>query len=251
LGNAQAFALNMNRIDRLMGIITQLQSKKHLTIPQISEQFSISERTVFRDLKAIGEIGVPVFFEPDKGYSVGKGFFLPPISLNVEEANALSLAEPLIVRFADKSIQQHFGSALMKIKMVMGRSQREKMEITQSSAAHFVPDHYAHLMPSTDYLTPLQNAIINQNIVRLEYLNQTDFHSIREVEPIGLTFYSLNWHLIAWCHSKNAYRDFRTSRIQNLNVTLRPFRKKDHIGLNEYLQQIQKEILAHPAHPLT
>ena len=96
----------MNRIDRLMGIITQLQSKKHLTIPQISEQFSISERTVFRDLKAIGEIGVPVFFEPDKGYSVGKGFFLPPISLTVEEGNALSLAEPLVVRFADKSIQQ-------------------------------------------------------------------------------------------------------------------------------------------------
>ena len=241
----------MNRIDRLMGIITQLQSKKYLTIPQISEQFSISERTVFRDLKAIGEIGVPVFFEPDKGYSVGKGFFLPPISLTVEEGNALSLAEPLVVRFADKSIQQHFGSALMKIKMVMGRSQREKMEITQSSAAHFVPDHYAHLMPSTDYLTPLQNAIINQNIVKIEYLNQTDLHSIREVEPIGLTFYSLNWHLIAWCHTKNAYRDFRTSRIQNLTITLQPFRKKDHIGLNEYLQQIQKEILSHPEHPLT
>ena len=191
------------------------------------------------------------FFEPDKGYSVGKGFFLPPISLTVEEGNALSLAEPLVVRFADKSIQQHFGSALMKIKMVMGRSQREKMEITQSSAAHFVPDHYAHLMPSTDYLTPLQNAIINQNIVKIEYLNQTDLHSIREVEPIGLTFYSLNWHLIAWCHTKNAYRDFRTSRIQNLTITLQPFRKKDHIGLNEYLQQIQKEILSHPEHPLT
>jgi predicted DNA-binding transcriptional regulator YafY len=241
----------MNRIDRLMGIITQLQSKKHLTLPQIADQFSISERTVFRDLKAIGEVGVPVYFEPEKGYSVGKGFFLPPISLTADEANALSLAEPLIVRFADKSVQQHYGSALSKIKMVLGRSQREKMEITQSSAAHFVPDHYAHLMPSTDYLTPLQNAIINQNIVRIEYLNQNDYHSVREVEPIGLTFYSLNWHLIAWCHTKQSYRDFRTNRIQNLNVTLQSFRKKDHIGLNEYLQQIQKEILHNPEHPLT
>ncbi len=241
----------MNRIDRLMGIITQLQSKKHLTLPQIAEQFSISERTVFRDLKAIGEIGVPVYFEVDKGYSVGKGFFLPPISLTVEEANALSLAEPLVVRFADKSIQHHFGSALAKIKMVLGRSQQEKMEITQASAAHFIPDHYAHLMPSTDYLTPLQNAIINQNMVRIEYLNQNDYHSIREVEPIGLTFYSLNWHLIAWCHTKNAYRDFRTNRIQNLNVTLQPFRKKDHIGLNDYLQNIKKEILDNPQHPLS
>ncbi len=241
----------MNRIDRLMGIITQLQSKKHLTLPQIAEQFSISERTVFRDLKAIGEIGVPVYFEVEKGYSVGKGFFLPPISLTVEEANALSLAEPLIVRFGDKSVQQHYGSALSKIKMVLGRSQRETMEITQASAAHFVPDHYAHLMPSTDYLTPLQNAIINQNVVRIEYLNQNDYHSIREVEPIGLTFYSLNWHLIAWCHTKQSYRDFRTNRIQKINVMLQPFRKKDHIGLNEYLQNIQKEISDNAEHPLS
>ena len=241
----------MNRIDRLMGIITQLQAKKHLTVPQLSAHFSISERTVFRDLKAIGEIGIPISFEPDKGYCVENGFFLPPISLTVEEANALSLAEPLVVRFADKSIQQHFGSALSKIKMVLGRSQREKMEMTQSSAAHFVPDHYAHLMPSTDFLTPLQNAIINQNIVRIEYLNLNEFHSVREIEPIGLTFYSLNWHLIAWCHTKNAYRDFRTSRIQNLKVTLQNFRKKDHIGLTEYLQQIQKEILENLEHPLT
>ncbi len=241
----------MNRIDRLMGIITQLQSKKHLTVGQIGEQFGISERTVFRDLKAIGEIGVPVSFEPDKGYSVSNGFFLPPISLTLEEANALSLAEPLIVRFADKSIQQHFGTALSKIKMVLSRSQQEKMAITQSSAAHFIPDKYAHLMPSTDYLSPLQNAIINQNIVRIEYLNMNEYHSIREVEPIGLTFYSLNWHLIAWCHSKNSYRDFRTSRIQNLKVTMQHFRKTGHIGLNEYLQQIQQEILDNPQHPLT
>ena len=57
----------MNRIDRLMGIITLLQAKKHLTVPQIAGHFEISERTVFRDLRAIGEIGVPVFFEPEKG----------------------------------------------------------------------------------------------------------------------------------------------------------------------------------------
>jgi predicted DNA-binding transcriptional regulator YafY len=242
---------NMNRIDRLMGIITQLQTKKHLTVPQIAEQFRISERTVFRDLRAIGEIGVPVSFEPDKGYSVGNGYFLPPVSLTVEEANALSLAEPLVVRFSDKSIHQHYGSALSKIKMVLGRAQREKMEITQAAALHFVPDKYANLMPSTDYLTPLQSAIINQNIIKIDYLNQNDFQSERELEPIGLTFYSLNWHLIAWCHTKNAYRDFRTNRIQNLKVTMQPFRKKDHIGLNDYLQNMQKEILENREHPLT
>jgi predicted DNA-binding transcriptional regulator YafY len=220
-------------------------------LPQIAEHFNISERTVFRDLKAIGEIGIPVFFEPEKGYSVGNGFFLPPVSLSSEEANALSLAEPLVIRFADKSIQKHFGSALSKIKMVLGRVQREKMEQSQSRTAHFIPDQYEHLMPSTDYLTPLQNAIIHKNIIRIEYLNLQEVPSSRELEPIGLTFYSLNWHLIAWCHQRQDYRDFRISRIQKLSETIQPFRKTDHISLHEYLQNIQNGINKNVDHPLT
>lgn len=241
----------MNRIDRLMGIITLLQAKKHRTLPQIAEHFSVSERTVFRDLRAIGEIGVPVYFEPEKGYSVGKGFFLPPVSLTMEEAHALSLAEPLVVRFADPAIQKHFGSALSKIKMVLGHQQRENMERSQLQAAHFVPDKYQHLMPATDYLIPLQNAITDKKIVRIAYENLHETPSLREVEPIGLTFYALNWHLIAWCHLRQDYRDFRISRIQKLQVTLRPFLKTEHISLQQYLQTMQKEIIEYPEHPLT
>lgn len=241
----------MNRIDRLMGIITALQSKKHCTVAQLAAQFAVSERTIFRDLKAIGEIGVPIYYEPEKGYSVASAYFLPPVSLTVEEANALSLAEPLVLRFADRSVLQHYSTALGKIKMVLGRSQREYMEQSMEQAAHFVPDHYAHLMPNTDYLTPLQNAITHKQVVRLEYLNAKDEPSVREVEPIGLTFYSLNWHLVAWCRLRQDYRDFRTSRIQRLQVTLMPFSKNDHISLQTYLEKMQEEIIQNPDHPLT
>lgn len=241
----------MNRIDRLLGIITLLQAKKHRTVPQIAQHFGISERTVFRDLRAIGEIGVPVAFEPEKGYSVGGGFFLPPVSLTAEEANALSLAEPLVIRFADKSVQQHYGSALSKIRMVLGRMQQERLDHTRRQTAHFIPDHYAHLMPSTDYLVPIQNAIAECRIVRMVYINQQEEESIREVEPIGLTFYSLNWHLIAWCHLRGEYRDFRTSRIRQLVVKMQPFRKTDHISLEEYLDSLRSEIFHSPDHPLT
>ncbi|HLP93158.1 MAG TPA: YafY family protein [Saprospiraceae bacterium] len=241
----------MNRIDRLMGMITLLQGGKRRTLAELSAHFGISERTVFRDLRAMGEIGVPVEFEPEKGYSVGKGFFLPPVSLTLEEANALSMAEPLIIRFADKSIQQHYTQALQKIKMVLGRTQREVMEQFQSQTAHFIPDKYEHLMPSTDYLTPLQQAIVQQKIVHITYENAQGEPSLRELEPIGLTFYSLNWHLVAWCHLRHEYRDFRVSRIQKLRVSLEPFRRNDHISLQEYLQNAQQEIEKNPNHPLT
>lgn len=234
-----------------MGIIALLQSKKYQTSAQLAQQFDISERTVFRDLRALNDIGIPVYFEEDKGYTIGQGFFLSPIMLTIEEANALSLAEPLIVRFADLSIQKHYGTALTKIKMALGQLQRDRLEQAQAGSAHFIPDHYSHLMPATDYLIPLQMAIAERRIVSILYQNAMDEPSERDVEPIGLTFYSLNWHLIAWCHLRKDYRDFRTSRIQDLRVTLKPFQKTDHVALTDYLSDIQQKIFDNPEHPLT
>ena len=57
----------MNRIDRLLGIITTLQSKKYITAEKIADKFQISVRTVYRDIKAIAEQGIPVSFEQNKG----------------------------------------------------------------------------------------------------------------------------------------------------------------------------------------
>ncbi len=229
----------MNRIDRLMGIVTTLQSKKYMTADQIAEHFSTSVRTVFRDLRALGEIGVPVGFEPNRGYFIVPGYFLPPVSLTSEEANALILMEPIVRRFADKSIQHHFETALNKLKIVLSNGQREKFEKLRTQTAHYIPEVYEHLMPNTADLSGIQNAIINRTILRLDYENQQQEVSVREVEPIGLTFYSLNWHLIAWCHLRHEYRDFRTSRIKKVTDTRMPFRKTDHIPLMQYLHDLE------------
>lgn len=228
----------MNRTDRLMGIIAHLQSKKYRTAEQMAAHFGISVRTVFRDLKAMQEIGVPIGFEPGQGYFIAGGYFLPPVSLTAEEANALALAEPLVLRFADRETAAHVSTALAKIKMALGKSQRENLEQIQSKTAHYIPETYEHLMPDSNHLSVIQQAISQSRILRLEYENAQGEASVREVEPIGLTFYSLNWHLIAWCHLREEYRDFRTSRISDIRATLMPFRKKDHISLHEYLHTI-------------
>src|SRR5437868_8761376 len=106
----------MNRIDRLFGILTLLQSKKYVTAEKIADKFGISVRTVYRDIKAMGEQGIPVSFEQNKGYFIVQGYFVPPVSFSCEEASALLLMESLVSGFADKSIQTHYSSALNKIK---------------------------------------------------------------------------------------------------------------------------------------
>lgn len=225
----------MNRIDRLFGILLLLQTKKYITADKIADQFDISVRTVYRDIKALSEQGIPISFEQPKGYFIVQGYFLPPVSFNSEEANALLIMEKLVSGFADKSILTHYTSALNKVKAVLRTSQKEKLEFLNDNIKLQLPDSIRN---EFEYLSVLQNAISAQCIIEIEYINNNNESSKRQLEPIGLIFYAFNWHLIAWCHLRSEYRDFRVSRIVKIRSLDVPFKKTDHISLNEYMKFI-------------
>jgi len=225
--------LLMNRIDRLFGILTMLQAKKYVPAEKIADKFNISVRTVYRDIKALCEQGVPVSFEQHKGYFIVQGYFLPPVSFSSEEANALLLMERLVAGFADQSIQIHYSSALNKIKAVLRHQQKEKLEWLDNNIRLQLPACVAN---NYQYLSLLQHAITSRKIVKIDYENISKEASSRTIEPIGLIFYAFSWHVIAWCHLRGAYRDFKLSRIANLCCFETAFTKADHISVDEYMQ---------------
>ena len=85
----------MNRIDRLFGIVILLQARRYVLADSIAVKFGISVRTVYRDVRALSEQGIPVSFEAGRGYFLVQGYFLPPVSFTTEEASALLLLETL------------------------------------------------------------------------------------------------------------------------------------------------------------
>jgi len=221
----------MNRIDRLFGMLTLLQSKKFVTAEQLSDRFEISVRTVYRDIKALGESGIPISFEPNRGYFVVQGYFLSPVAFTTEEANALVLTESLVSGFTDKSTQTHFGTALTKVKTVLKTGQKEQVNHLSTSIRLQVPECISQEL---NYLPVIQESITKSVQLELDYLNFKDESSKRTIEPIGLVFYAFSWHVIGWCHLRQAYRDFKLSRITQLRLTGRVFEKTDHITLGEY-----------------
>lgn len=230
-----AYFYPMNRVDRLLGILTLLQSKKFVPAEKIADKYDISVRTVYRDIKALGELGIPVSFEAPKGYFIVQGYFLPPVSFSTEEANALLLIEVLVNGFTDKSVRKHYATALDKIKSVLRSQQKEKLESLTEKIRLQKPECFNL---NFEYLPILQNTIAGKTIADIEYINQKEEISRRKIEPIGLIFYAFNWHVIGWCHQRKEYRDFRVSRIQKIVDTVQPFRKSTHIELNEYMKQL-------------
>ena len=225
----------MNRIDRLFGILTLLQSKKYIAAEAIADKFNISVRTVYRDIKALAEQGIPVSFEQHRGYFIVQGYFLSPVSFTLEEANAFVLMESMVQSLSDKSVHRHYSSALTKVKAVLKSAQKEKVEMLQGNILHQVPPYVVN---DHEYLTILQHAVASRTIIEVSYQNSKQEESLRRVEPIGLIFYALSWHLIGWCHLRSTYRDFKVSRIRKVTDTGLPFTISEHMPLDEYMKEL-------------
>jgi predicted DNA-binding transcriptional regulator YafY len=114
------------RLSRLMAILTQLQSKRLLTATEIVKKFKVSIRTVYRDIKALEQAGVPVLTEEGKGYTIMDGYRLPPVMFTEREANAFVTAEKLVLLNSDSSLTQDYKEGVAKIKSVLRANARDK-----------------------------------------------------------------------------------------------------------------------------
>lgn len=224
----------MNRIDRLHAILTHLQSKKRVTAQEVADRFNISLRTVYRDVKALEESGVPVIGEAGSGYSIMEGYRLPPVMFTQEEASALLLGAKLAEHLSDESIKKHFNAALYKIKAVLRSTDKEHMDQLNDNIA------VLSRLPADDsagrYLVDLQKALGDKREIHIRYQSGQDAITERTIEPIGLCHYGQAWHLIGWCKLRNGYRDFRVNRIQQLQLLDTNFEPDTHPSLQEYLQ---------------
>lgn len=216
-----------------MGMMTLLQSKKYCSGEQLSHKFDISIRTVYRDIRALNEIGIPVGFEIGKGYYIAQGYFLPPLSLSIEEANALILLTTLADKFTDKSISKHSQNALTKIKAVLRHTDKDKADELSSQINVYLPETEKN---NGSDLSGIQKAIVNKTVLSLQYTDNEGKKSKREIEPVGLIFYTNQWHLYAWCRTKKAYRDFKVKMISGLVDTGKPHSVTKHRTIEEYIK---------------
>lgn len=223
----------MRRLERLQAILILLQSKYVLTADEIAERFGVAVRTVYRDMRALEESGVPIAAEAGVGYSLAKGYTLPPVQFTQEEARALLLAEKMLAAHADTGSSETVTNAMTKIRAVLRSEGRDDVEELERRVIVRPPRSIGRTM-QPDVMNVLQNALLDHSVVRLRYFtNARQTYSERDVEPIGLSFYGLRWHLHAYCRDKQGIRDFRIDRIEHAQSTIERFNPSSHPTLNE------------------
>ncbi|WP_300160439.1 YafY family protein [Solidesulfovibrio sp.] len=228
----------MNRIDRLVGLILYLQSRRVATAEAMAEHFGRSVRTIYRDLHALGECGVPIAAEAGVGYRLLRGYHLPPVNFSEQEACALATSAVFAGRSGDADLRRNIDSALAKIRAVLPGPERDRslrLEQGLGTAAQPAP-------PGPVALSLVQRALVRCRALRFSYQGYgKDAPEERTVEPLGLVYYCDRWHLIAWCRLRRAYRDFRVDRLAAPEMLAESFAPHQDFSLAAFLKEAMPE----------
>lgn len=207
----------VNRLSRLAAILIQFQTKRIITATELSQKFQVSKRTIYRDIKALERAGVPIFTEEGKGYGLMEGYRIPPVMFTEKQANALILAEQLVLKNKDASFIKDYSEAIDKIKSILRYTIKDKANLLANRTQF---SEIKDQERNSNNLSDIQNALTNYNLVKVEYINKEGSITNRVIEPFAILS-AENWYLIAWCRLRKEFRFFRPDRMRKMESYLK------------------------------
>jgi len=214
-----------------------LQGRRLVKADDLASHFEVNVRTIYRDVSALSEAGVPVVGEAGVGYSLVKGYHLPPVMFTAEEALALFIGGEMVKQFADASMAEPMESSLLKIRSVLPRERQDDLDRTaQATVIYGAPRLPSGIDQRT--LLPIQQAIVSRRVLRMTYRAKArEEDTPRDIEPLGVTYYGGSWYLVAWCRLRVDFRYFKLDRVRKLEVLAERFASRPDFSLRTYMER--------------
>jgi len=203
----------MNRTDRLLAIVLELQrvGKGRRRAEDLAATFETSTRTIYRDMEALSEAGVPIVAVPGRGYALMAGYFLPPLSFRTDEATMLLLGADVMAQQFDAQYRAAAESAAAKIEGVLPESLRAEVRALRERIRFFAPGDPAE----QETLLHLRRALLDRTTVRFRYTARSpsdrDPPPYREVDPYSLIHVSGEWLIAGYDHLRRDLRTFAST----------------------------------------
>ena len=224
----------MSRAERLFGLTQFLQARTGRALAEIERHFSVSERTVFRDLAMLEEQGIPVEHLDTGRYRVRPAHGKPP---------ALDSTDLALVRvaLAETPGEEHgplgrrFSRMIQKVESALrgrgggGRTPHRDLERVRAE---------------------LERLIAQRTTATLFYRSLSGGgESARTVDPWQLFERAGGWYLVARCHLLDEPRLFRLERIRSVHAALGRFEVPEGFEVERFLAEAWSSFLPGPPHP--
>jgi predicted DNA-binding transcriptional regulator YafY len=228
-----------NVATRLISIIFILQSKPAVKAAELAEELGVSERTIHRYMGMLDELGIPIYSErgPYGGFSLVRGYKLPPLIFTADEAKVLYLGANLIKEVWGRSYRDAACAATAKLDNVLPNELLQ--EVSRAQEALVVTGlHRFDYSPWEHFLDDLRRCVEDRRRVHLVYYALSRQETTeREVDPYALVHQWGVWYLAGHCHLRGEMRIFRVDRIQALTALETAFVKPADFSVREYMAQ--------------
>ncbi|MGH1440728.1 MAG: helix-turn-helix transcriptional regulator [Cellvibrionaceae bacterium] len=221
----------MRRADRLIKLTHFLRSRRQaVTAKGIAETFGICTRTVYRDIHDLMDSGVPITGEAGVGYVIDKQYYLPPLTFDADELEAIALGISMVRQWTDEQFASKAENAFEKIQAVLPtKLQGEIEQITTYS----IPTKA--LIPWTVSFSGIRECIRTRQKIHIDYRDEKDRQTTRTLRPLALLFFNPVWLLGGWCEKRNDFRNFRIDRIVNIDYSEEVFEDEEGKDLKAYM----------------
>ncbi len=238
-----------NTATRLITLIFLLQNQPNQKASELAEKLGVSLRTIHRYFEMLDEMGIPIYSErgPHGGFSLVRGYKMPPLVFTLEEAVAVALGTGIVEEIWGELYRGSARGALAKLENLLPDEQVREVAWARSSLVA-TGMHRADLGSQTPALEKLRRAIREHRSVEMKYQSGQAQHSIqRGLDPYALVHRWGWWYVIGFCHTHQEVRTFRVDRISDVALSDKTFAQARDFELQDYLRnemRSQPQILA-------
>ncbi len=226
-----------NTATRLITLILLLQRQPNRKAGELAKKLGVSVRSLHRYIAMLDEMGIPVYSErgPNGGFSLVRGYKLPPLIFTPEEAVTICLGAELTKEMWGQLYEAAAQGALAKIENVLPDDQRDEVAWARRTLVT-TGLHYPGLADCAPLLQMLRGAIRRQKRIRLLYQGSQQIAPLeREVDPYALAHSRGWWYMVGFCRLRGAVRSFRVDRIHRLDILETGFERPEDFDARRYL----------------
>jgi predicted DNA-binding transcriptional regulator YafY len=227
-----------NTATRLITLLMLLQRQPNQKASELAEELGVSVRSIYRYINMLDDMGIPIYSErgPYGGFSLVRGYKMPPLVFTPQEAVAVYLGTGLVEQMWGQLYREAAHGALAKLDNVLPEEQRQEVAWARrallATCLHRVDPNRL-----TPHLEQLRFAIHEGKRIRMMYRGQGQPEPLqREIDPYGLIHRGGWWYSVGYCHLRQALRTFRVDRILDLAVLAETFQTPPDFDLRAYLE---------------
>ncbi len=236
---AKVSSMKYPMISRLIELSRILRKSSYHSLPQLSRQLQVSERTVKRDIRLLrSDYHAPLAYDRSKdGYYLTRDWQFSLSGFTDGELLILIMAAVMLKQYKGTPLEQSLISIQEKIQHLF----TDSISFSFEELEMMITANTCPVEMKTDIKDTFQcvfQAITKKKTLSIEYYSMhSDETTRREVDPYHLYHYQGVWYFCGYCHKHREIRDFALDRVQHCTMLQKSFRLRDSFDPKTYLRQ--------------